>query len=78
MKKSTIKLIDEHLQNARKKHPVFSCVLTETVSIAAEELGEFAQAINDYNSTGKNKNLQKAQSEALDLIAVMVRHIEGD
>lgn len=78
MTEETKKLIDEHLKKARKKHPVFSCVLTETVSIAAEELGEFAQAINDYNSTGKNKNLQKAQSEALDLIAVLIRLIEGD
>ncbi len=78
MKQSTIKQINEHLEKARKKHPVFSCVLTETVSIATEELGEFAQAINDYNATGKNKNLQKAQSEALDLIAVLIRFIERD
>lgn len=71
MKQSTIKLIDEHLQNARKKHPDFSHSRLQTVSIATEELGEFAQAVND----GK---FAKTKSEALDLIAVMVRHIEGD
>lgn len=84
MKESTIKLIDEHLQKARKKHPVFSHSRWQTVSIAAEELGEFAQAINDYFAADlegyyvKKKLADKIKSEALDLIAVMVRHIEGD
>lgn len=83
MKESTLKLIDEHLQKARKKHPVFSHTLWQTVSIATEELGEFAQAINDYFAAGpsldpNNKYFAKVISEALDLIAVMVRFLEGD
>ena len=84
MKESTIKLIDEHLQKARNKYPVFPCMLTETVSIAAEELGEFAQAINDYFAADlkgyklKKKLADKIKSKALDLIVLMVRHIEGD
>ena len=71
MKESTMKLIEKHLEKARKKHPDFSHSRWQTVSIAAEELGEFAQAVND----GK---YAKTKSEALDLIAVMVRFMEGD
>jgi len=71
MKQSTLKLIEKHLAKARKKHPVFSHSRWQTVSIATEELGELAQAINDGKFT-------KTKSEALDLIAVMVRLIEGD
>lgn len=71
MKESTKKLIEAHLEKARKKHPVFSQTLQQIVSIATEELGEFAQAVNDGN-------FAKTKSEAADLIAVMVRLIEGD
>ena len=60
-----------HLQNVRKKHPVFSHSRWQTVSIAAEEFGEWAQAVND-------KDYEKAKQEAADLIAVIIRHIEGD
>ncbi len=71
MKESTLKLIEKHLAHARTKHPKFAENNYQIISIATEELGELAQAVND----GK---FAKAQSEALDLIAVMVRHIEGD
>lgn len=59
------------LVRARKKHPNFAVSLPWVVSIGAEEFGEFAQAIND------NK-LKEARSEALDLIAVLIRYLEGD
>lgn len=84
MKESTMKLIEKHLAKARNKHPEFAETNYQIVSIAAEELGEFAQAINDYFAADlegyyvKKKLADKIKSEALDLIAVMVRHIEGD
>lgn len=71
MKDKTLKLIEAHLEKARKKHPVFSHSRWQTVSIAAEELGEWAQAVNDGKIT-------KTKSEAADLIAVMIRFLEGD
>lgn len=64
--------ISKHLAKARKKHPYFANSIDRVVSIAAEELGEFAQAIND------NKPIEEIKSEALDLIAVLVRFLEGD
>ena len=71
MKIETLKQIEAHLEKARKKHPAFTYSHWQTVSVAAEELGEFAQAVND----GK---YAKTKSEALDLIAVMVRFLERD
>ena len=64
--------ISKHLAKARKKHPFFANSRYRVVSIAAEELGEFAQAIND------NKPIEEIKSEALDIIAVLVRFLEGD
>ena len=64
--------ISKHLSKARNKHPYFADSRYRVVSIAAEELGEFAQAIND------NKPIEEIKSEALDLIAVLVRFLEGD
>lgn len=82
MKQNTLKLIEKHLEKARKKHPNFTFSHWQTVSVAAEELGEFAQAVNDYLAAGPtpeaDKCFKKAQSEAADLIAVMVRFLEGD
>lgn len=67
----TKNLIDLHTRKARKKHPKFAGSCYHIVSIATEELGEMAQAINDGN-------LEKAKEEALDLIAVLVRFAERD
>ena len=64
--------ISKHLSKARNKHPYFADSRYRVVSIAAEELGEFAQAIND------NKPIEEIKSEALDLVAVLVRFLEGD
>lgn len=85
MKQSTIKQINEHLEKARKKHPEFAPGgPIQVVSLSAEELGEMAQAVNDYRAADlegylKKKALSdKIKSEALDLIAVLIRFIEGD
>lgn len=67
----TLDLIQKHLIKARTKHPNFCNSLSEMISIAVEELGELAAAVND----GKIKN---AQDEAADTIAVLIRFLEGE
>lgn len=71
MTKQTIDSINQNVAKARKKHPKFAFFTFQVVSIATEELGEFAQAINDGD-------LKAADSEARDLIAVLVRFLERD
>lgn len=71
MKDKTLKLIEKHLAKARTKHPEFAETNYQIISIAAEELGEMAQAVNDGKIT-------KTKSEAADLIVVLIRLIEGD
>lgn len=71
MNPKTMNLIIKAVNRAREKHPSFADGDYQVVSLAAEELGEFAQAINDDDTL-------KAMSEALDLIAVLVRYLEGD
>lgn len=88
MKQSAIKQINEHLEKARKKHPEFAPGgPLQVVSLSAEELGEMAQAVNDWYTkpdmlsdwgTPKCKEYLRAKDEALDLIAVLIRFIEGD
>lgn len=88
MKQSTIQKINEHLKKARNKHPKFAPGgPLQVVSLSAEELGEMAQAVNDWYTKPDmlcdwgcsicNEYMQ-AKDEALDLIAVLVRFIEGD
>ena len=55
--------------HAKAKHPFFCDNLPHAVSLATEELGEMAKAINDGN-------WQQAAAEALDTIAVLVRTLE--
>lgn len=66
-------LIDVKIEKAVKKtetkHPVFADSAYQVVSILSEETGEFAQAIND-------KDFDKAEAEALDLIAVCIRFLK--
>lgn len=71
MKPTTMNEIIKAVERARKKHPYFAGTAWETVSLAAEELGEFAKEVNkgDY---------AQARKEALDTIAVLVRFLEGD
>jgi NTP pyrophosphatase (non-canonical NTP hydrolase) len=71
MKKQTFDSINKSVAKARKKHPKFAFSTAQVVSIATEELGEFAQAINDGD-------LKAADLEARDLIAVLVRFLERD
>lgn len=61
--------IEQAVANACAKHPLFATSTHEVVSLATEELGEFAQAVND-------RNQELAEKEALDLIAVMVRFLQ--
>lgn len=61
--------IEKAVKRVETKHPVFANNAFQVVSIMAEEAGEFAQAIND-------KDFDKAESEALDLIAVCIRFLK--
>lgn len=61
--------IEKAVRHAEQKHPVFAESGYQVVSILAEETGEFAQAIND-------KDFNKAESEALDIIAVCIRFLK--
>lgn len=83
MNQQTIKLIDKHLKKARKKHPRFTNQgIIEVPAIAAEELGEMIKEINqgfyEFNLEKIVQHHEQARKEALDLIAVLVRFIEGE
>lgn len=69
--KNIISDIEQAMANACAKHPLFATSTHEVVSLATEELGEFAQAVND-------RNPELAKKEALDLIAVMVRYLQEE
>lgn len=56
-------------KRAKEKHPLFATDEYHAVSIATEELGEMAKAINDGD-------FEHARYEALDTIAVLVRILE--
>ena len=69
MKPSTMNEIIKAVEHARKKHPHFAETNWEAVSLAMEELGEFAKAVNDGN-------WEQSCKEALHTIAVLVRFLE--
>lgn len=71
MNPTTMNEIIQAVQRARKKHPHFAATAWEAVSLASEELGEFAKAVNEGDASA-------AHEEALDTIAVLVRFLEGD
>ena len=71
MNPSTKNEIIQAVQRARKEHPHFADNRFHAVSLATEELGEFAKAVNEGD-------LVQANEEALDTIAVLVRFLEGD
>lgn len=56
------------VKHAEDKHPFFVENPQHAVSLATEELGEVAKAVNDGN-------LEQAKAEVLDTIAVLVRFI---
>lgn len=68
LNKDTISDIEQAVANACAKHPLFAENDHQVVSLATEELGEFAQAIND-------NDIKAAKREALDLIAVLMRFL---
>lgn len=85
MKAITKRLIEEHLDKAREKHPCFTIEgIIQVPAIATEELGEMTKEINEayfFRSKSAKKYLkhkQLAEEEAFDLIAVLIRFIEGD
>ena len=69
--KNIISDIEQAVANACAKHPLFATSTHEVVSLATEELGEFAQAVND-------RNQELSKKEALDLIAVIVRYLQEE
>ncbi len=69
MNPQTMNKILQAAARARKKHPHFADNRFHAVSLAAEELGEWARAVNDGH-------IVRAEEEALDVIAVMVRFLE--
>jgi NTP pyrophosphatase (non-canonical NTP hydrolase) len=65
-----INKIIKAVQHAKEKHPVFCANGYHAISLATEELGELAKAMNDAD-------LEQVELEALDTIAVLVRIIEN-
>ena len=70
-KQITIARIMSAVARAREKHPHFIDMPEQAVAIAAEEFGEWAKEVNERRAL-------RAQEEALDLIAVLVRFLEND
>lgn len=70
MNPQTMNRILQAVARARKKHPHFADSRFHAVSLAAEELGEWAREVNDGH-------IVRAEEEALDVIAVLVRFLEG-
>lgn len=68
MKVATCNEIIHAVKHAEDKHPFFARNPEHAVSLATEELGEMATAVNDCNWA-------QAKAEALDTIAVLVRFI---
>lgn len=68
MKVKTFNEVIQATKHAEEKHPFFVENPAQAVSVATEELGEMAEAVNDGN-------WEQAKAEALDTIAVLVRFI---
>lgn len=63
--------IAEHVRHARAKHPHWWPREEFVLSVAEMEFDEFCHAV-------KWETKHRAEEEALDLIAVLVRFLEGD
>lgn len=68
MKVKTFNEVIQATKHAEEKHPFFVENPAQAVSVATEELGEMAKAVNDGD-------WKQAKAEALDTIAVLVRFI---
>lgn len=62
--------IEKAVKHAEQKHPVFADNKYQAISIIGEEFGELAQAVND-------NDFDKAEKEALDLIATCIRFLKN-
>lgn len=71
MKDGTLERIAEHVRHAREKHPAWRKNTLYAKSVAALEWNEWEHAV-------EWENRSRAEEEALDLIAVLVRFIERD
>ena len=71
MNAGTLDRIVTHVRHAREKHPGWRKTPLYVKSVAALEWGEWEHAV-------EWENRSRAEEEALDLIAVLVRFIEGD
>lgn len=68
---AVIQRIMEHVIHARTKHPTWVPNDDYVLSVAEMEWDEFAHALRWEGS-------KRAEEEALDLIAVLVRYLMGD
>ena len=64
-----LKVLRREYESAKEKHPIFAGSLYQAVSIVAEELGEFAQAVNDGDT-------DEALTEAAQVAVVAIRALE--
>lgn len=58
MNPTTMNEIIQAVQRARKKHPHFADNRFHSVSLAAEELGEFAKAVNEGDASAAHEEAQ--------------------
>lgn len=71
MKPGTLDRIAKHVDHAREKHPEWRKTAEYALSVAELEYGELRHALH-WESP------KRQEEEALDMIAVLVRIIEGD
>ena len=71
MKPGTIDRITEHVRHAREKHPDWRKTAEYAMSVADLEYGELRHALHWESQ-------KRVEEEALDMIAVLVRIVEGD
>lgn len=71
MNAGTLDRIVSHVRHAREKHPAWRRTAQYVKSVADMEYREWVHAIDWENRT-------RAEEEALDLCAVLIRFVEGD
>ena len=71
MKPETVERLENHVSHARNKHPEWIKSADYVVDVAEQEWGEVKHAL-------RWEGRERAKEEAYDLMAVLVRFIEGD
>lgn len=71
MTQHTYDAIKAHVAHAREKHPEWRKTAAYALAVAGLEWNEFHHAV-------EWENRKRQKEEALDLIAVLVRFVEGD